>query len=89
MKRLYAFCSLMLSFLLSGCSLPPPQGRSASQALNATETTSTPLGQGVQMLRQQAGATPNLTGFYPIRDAHEAFAARALLARGAQRSLDV
>lgn len=89
MKRLYAFCSLMLSFLLSGCSLPPPQGRSASQALNATETTSTPLGQGVQVLRQQAGATPNLTGFYPIRDAHEAFAARALLARGAQRSLDV
>ena len=89
MKRLYAFCSLMLNFLLSGCSLPPPQGRSASQALNATETTSTPLGQGVQVLRQQAGATPNLTGFYPIRDAHEAFAARALLARGAQRSLDV
>lgn len=89
MKRLYAFCSLMLSFLLSGCSLPPPHGRSASQALDATETTSTPLGQGVQVLRQQAGATPNLTGFYPIRDAHEAFAARALLARGAQRSLDV
>ena len=89
MKRFYAFCSLALSFLLSGCSLPPPQGRTVSQALDAAETTSTPLGHGVQVLRQQAGATPDLTGFYPIRDANEAFAARALLARGAQRSLDV
>ena len=89
MKRFYAFCLLALSFLLSGCSLPPPQGRTVSQALDAAETTSTPLGHGVQVLRQQAGATPDLTGFYPIRDANEAFAARALLARGAQRSLDV
>lgn len=89
MKRFYAFCSLALSFLLSGCSLPPPQGRTASQALDAAEATSTPLGHGVQVLRQQAGATPDLTGFYSIRDANEAFAARALLARGAQRSLDV
>ena len=89
MKRFYTFCSLALSFLLSGCSLPSPQGRTVSQALDTAETTGTPLGHGVQALRQQVGATPDLTGFYSIRDAREAFAARALLARGAHRSLDV
>jgi putative cardiolipin synthase len=37
----------------------------------------------------EAGAHPGLSGIYPLRDARDAFAARVLLARTAERSLDV
>src|SRR5690606_10583030 len=36
-----------------------------------------------------AAAHPGRSGVYPLQDALEAFAARVLLARGAERSLDV
>ncbi len=89
MRCLLACCALALSLLLSGCGLPPPQERTTSQGLEVAETASTPLGKGVDALRRQAGATPDLTGFYALLDAKEAFAARALMARMAQRSLDI
>ena len=89
MNRTFRFCSVALGLLLTGCGLPPLHNRSTSQGLDVAETASTPLGQGAAALRQRAGATENLTGIYALLDAHEAFAARALLARMAERSLDV
>lgn len=68
-----------------GCtSLPPLGERSPSVALPGTETTR--LGQAVAPL---AAGHPGLSGVYPLSDGRDAFAARVLLARAAERSLDV
>lgn len=68
-----------------GCtSLPPLGQRTASVALAGTETT--PLGQAIAPL---AAEHPGLAGVYPLSDGRDAFAARVLLARAAERSLDV
>jgi len=68
-----------------GCSaLPPPDGRSASNALH--DTGGTRLGQAISPL---AAAHPGLSGVHPLIDGRDAFAARVLLARSAERSLDV
>ncbi|WP_288380089.1 phospholipase D family protein [uncultured Massilia sp.] len=68
-----------------GCSTLPPLGqRSASVALERTE--STPLGQAVAPL---AAANPGRSGVHPLVDGRDAFAARVLLAHSAERSLDV
>ena len=71
--------------LLAGCAtLPPPTDRSPSQAL--TDTARTRLGQAVA---PRVAEHPGLSGFMPFEDPHDAFAARVLLARAAERSLDV
>ncbi len=71
--------------LLQGCArLPGLEGRSVSTA--ATDTDSTPLGQAVQ---PSAQAHPGRSGMFALADARNAFAARALLARAATRTLDV
>ncbi|MGG7607753.1 phospholipase D family protein [Massilia sp. BKSP1R2A-1] len=68
-----------------GCSALPPLGqRSASVALQGTETT--PLGQAIAPL---AAAHPGRSGVYPLVDGRDAFAARVLLTHSAKRSLDV
>lgn len=68
-----------------GCtSLPPPGPRTATLALADTGTTR--LGQAIAPL---AAAHPGLSGVLALADGRDAFAARALLARGAERSLDV
>lgn len=68
-----------------GCSALPPLGqRSASVALEGTETT--PLGQAIAPL---AAAHPGRSGIYPLADGRDAFAARVLLTHSAQQSLDV
>lgn len=72
--------------LLAGCSLPPLEGRSASQALPAAEARETPLGRAIEPLAQQH---PGQAGIHPLTDPREAFAARVQLARQAQRTLDV
>ena len=70
---------------LAGCaSLPTLDGRTASTAL--TDTADTQLG------RYAVKANPGdatKSGIYPLASPEEAFAARALLARSAERSLDV
>jgi putative cardiolipin synthase len=71
--------------LLAACAtLPPPADRMPSQAL--TDTAQTRLGQAVA---PRLADHPGLSGFMPFEDPHDAFAARVLLARAAERSLDV
>ncbi|WP_454675195.1 phospholipase D family protein [Achromobacter pestifer] len=77
--------ALCLSFL-SGCSLPPLDKRSESQALTPEQSATTPLGRGIAPL---AAAHPGKSGIHPLANAYDAFAARMMLARAAERSLDV
>ncbi|WP_226687676.1 phospholipase D family protein [Stutzerimonas stutzeri] len=72
--------------LLSGCSLPPLEGRTPSSAPSSSETAGTPLGRAIA---PQVEAHPGRSGIHPLADPHDAFAARALLAQAAQRTLDV
>lgn len=60
------------------------QPRTPSEALLDTEDTR--LGRSIE---QEASARPGLSGIHLLADAHQAFAARVLLARAAERSLDV
>ena len=69
----------------TACSrMPSLEGRADSQALS--DTGETKLAQAIAPLTAQH---PGLTGIYPLADGRGAFASRALLAREAQRSLDV
>ena len=71
--------------LLAGCSsLPSLENRSISTALLDTGTTK--LGKAISPL---VDAHPGKSGVYPLADAHDAFAARVLLAQAAERTLDV
>jgi len=82
-------CSIALALLLGGCGLPSLEGRSTSTAPSAQSTADTRLGRGAAQLRAQAQADAGHTGIHALNDAQAAFAARALLARAADRSLDV
>jgi cardiolipin synthase C len=64
--------------------LPPLDDRAASTA--AFDTDETTLGRA---LRPLADAHPGTAGIHALANAHGAFAARVLLARAAERSLDV
>jgi putative cardiolipin synthase len=71
--------------LLAGCgSLPSLEARSVSTAF--TDTESTRIGRAVTPL---AARHPGMSGVHPLLDSLDAFAARMLLARAADRSLDV
>ncbi|MDI9854060.1 phospholipase D family protein [Comamonas sp. 17RB] len=83
---IFALLSLVLS--LAGCSLPSLEGRTDSQAVAADTTGQSRLGLAVQQLRS-SGHDAALTGIYALADPREAFAARALLARAADQTLDV
>jgi len=76
----------VLSFLLQACALPPLDGRSESRALAPAETAGTALGRA---LTPEAAAHPGQSGILPLDDALESFAARVLLVRAAERTLDV
>ena len=79
-----------MSLLLSACSLPPVSHPDANrQAIAPQVSEQTTLGQAHQQLRAQAQADPAYSGFYALEDPREAFAARGLLARAAERTLDV
>lgn len=71
---------------LTGCALPSLEGRSHSTALPLDQAQETMIGQAVTPLVQQH---PGLSGIYPLFDPHDAYAARALLAFAAQKTLDV
>ncbi|WP_051303283.1 phospholipase D family protein [Comamonas composti] len=72
--------------MLAACSLPPLTDRSESRALPEDQARQTRLGQALAPLQEQH---PGRSGIHPLPDAHDAFAARALLARAAERTLDV
>ena len=77
--------AIALGLLVSGCaSLPKNVERERSIALTATEDTR--LGRAVA---QPVAANPGQSGIYPLAIARDAFAARVLLARVAERSLDL
>ena len=76
---------LLAGLLLAGCSaLPPLNQQTMSTAL--TDTADTRLGKAVHA---QAQAQSDKSGIYGLEVPQEAFAARVLLARAAERSLDV
>jgi len=80
--------ALLLSALaMGGCaSVPPLEPRTPSAALTRTETADTTLGKAV------TAADPGRegeSGIYPLPQGRDAFAARVVLARAAERSLDV
>ncbi len=84
-RRLFLWLALS-SLGLSGCrSLPSLEGRTVTTALSAEQAQATPLGQAVQ---PRLTAHPDLSGLYPLDDPLAAFAARILLARRAERTLD-
>ena len=64
--------------------LPSLQARQETRAFG--DTTGTSLGRG---LTTAVAAHPRLTGVHLLPNARDAFAARVLLARAAQRSIDV
>jgi putative cardiolipin synthase len=64
--------------------LPPPEGRGSSGTLS--DAGDTRLGRGIG---PKVAAHPGKSGIYALPDAREAFAARVLLARAADRTLDV
>lgn len=70
---------------LAGCApLPSSEGRTVSTAYS--QTADTRLGRAVEAVAAQH---PGMSGVYPLLDSRNAFAARMLLARAAERSLDV
>lgn len=79
---------ISLNFFIAGCqSLPSLEGRSQSHAYTQAEVADTYFAKAMRPLEQQHGAEQS--GIYPLIEADEAFAARMLLAKYAQRSLDV
>lgn len=77
--------ALLLSALLGGCAeLPSLAGRTPSVTL--LDTSDTKLGLAILPLAAQH---PGVSGIYALSDGRDAFAARALLAAAAQRTLDV
>jgi putative cardiolipin synthase len=76
--------AVALAVLAAGCAaLPSLEGREESFAL--TDTQETRLGRSVAALTAEH---PGKTGIHPLALATDAFAARALLAEAAQRSID-
>src|SRR5690606_13032557 len=72
---------------LAGCaSLPSLEGRQPSWAISETEASQTKLGRGISPL---VASHEGKSGIHPLLDAHDAFAARVLLARAAERTLDI
>ncbi len=74
-----------LSVLLSACALPIAD-RSESSALNLDDAADTRLGQAIA---PQLESYPGNSGIHTLANPRDAFAARVLLARAADRTLDV
>src|SRR6266446_1091642 len=82
---LYIFTLCSGAWLIGGCStLPSLENRRTSIAL--FDTGDTKLGRAISPM---VDAHPGVSGIYPLPDARDAFAARALLAQSAERTLDV
>lgn len=72
--------------LLACSALPPLEPRQASFALPAAETANTAIGQSIA---SDVAANPDKSGIMTLPDAQDAFAARLVLARAAERTLDI
>src|SRR6266566_6940528 len=82
---LYMLALCLGAGLIGGCStLPSLENRRTSTAL--FDTGDTRLGRAISPM---VDAHPGISGIYPLPDARDAFAARALLAQSAERTLDV
>src|ERR1700694_5855947 len=82
---LYMLALCLGAGLIGGCSaLPSLEDRSMSTTL--FDTRDTKLGKAISPM---VDSHPGVSGIYPLPDARDAFAARALLAQGAERTLDV
>lgn len=81
------WCGLMLSVLLTGCAGLPKQQQPESFRLTPGQVEDTSMARSVAALLDKQ--PPGLSGLYPLVEADEAFAARMLLARYAERSLDI
>ena len=77
---------LLIVGLLQACTPPPMTGRQDSFRLSAAESANTPLGRA---LEADILAHPGQSAIYPVADAMDAFVSRMLMARHAQRTLDV
>src|SRR5690606_32379982 len=77
---------LLMVGLLQACTLPPMTGRQDSFRLSAAESANTPLGRA---LEADILAHPGQSAIYPVAEAMDAFVSRMLMARHAQRTLDV
>ena len=76
--------ALVIAASACGCSAPPLGQRTVTVALADTGTTQ--LGEAIAPLAAQ---NPGLSGVLALADGRDAFAARVLFARSAERSLDV
>lgn len=86
MKHLFPAAAALLLTLLQGCSAPQLTERSESRYLNNEKAEQTQLGQAIApLVKLHAGNS----GVHLLSNAHDAFAARALLAASAERTLDV
>jgi putative cardiolipin synthase len=81
--HIFLFC-LGAGLIVGRRVFPSLQNRSVSKALSDTATTR--LG---TVISSRVAAHPGKSGIYPLSDGRDAFAARMLLARVAERSLDV
>ncbi|MCG8688268.1 MAG: phospholipase D family protein, partial [Desulfobacterales bacterium] len=75
-----------LTLLLSSCAATLPTDFPRTQSQSYTDTDTTFLGQTVHPL---AANHPGKSGFHILDDGLDAFVARVVLARSAQRSLDI
>lgn len=80
--------ALVSLFVLSGCTgLPKPVERLPEQGISCDEARNTSIARSLRPLLDSR--KPGLSGIYPLVEADDAFAARMLMARHAERSLDV
>lgn len=80
--------TLMSLLLLTGCAgLPKPVERPSEQGISPEQARNTSIARALQPLLDSHD--DSLSGIYPLVEADDAFAARMLMARHAERSLDV
>lgn len=82
--RVVAVLAMLLA--IGGCALPPMTDRTDSYSVPSEQTADTRLGRAIAPLAQ---AHPGDSGIVLLENAHDAFVARALLAEGAEATLDV
>lgn len=80
-------CIAMLAaaVLFTGCASLPPRGEPVP-TFAAAETSGTTLGRAVEPIVDEH---PGLSGFHVLKEGIEAYAARLLLVRNAEKSLDI
>jgi putative cardiolipin synthase len=85
MLRFRCWLAAWSVIVLAGCAgLPPVDDRTATEALQDTDDTRL-----AEAIAPRVAAHPGKSGFHALADPLDAFAARVLLARAADRSLDV